>query len=44
MLNEASQDQKHKRHAFSHTWKVDLKINIYKNKHDSIQTQWKTGL
>jgi hypothetical protein len=24
--------------VFSHTWKIDPKINIYKNKHDHIQT------
>jgi hypothetical protein len=28
MLSEVSQAQKHKRHIFSHTWKIDPKINI----------------
>jgi hypothetical protein len=40
MLSEVSQDQKHKKmHAFSHTWKIDPKLNIHKNKHDDLQTQ-----
>jgi hypothetical protein len=39
MLSEVSQDQKHKRHVFSHTWKRDPKITYTKNKHDDIQTQ-----
>jgi hypothetical protein len=30
MLSGVSQDQKHKRHVFSHTWKIDTKINIHK--------------
>jgi hypothetical protein len=29
MLSDVSQDQKHKGHIFSHTWKTDPKINIY---------------
>jgi hypothetical protein len=29
ILSEVSQVQKHKRHIFSHTWKIDPKINIY---------------
>jgi hypothetical protein len=29
MLSESSQDQKHKRHIFPHTGKIDPKINIY---------------
>jgi hypothetical protein len=30
MLSEVSQDQKQKScHVFSHTWKTDLKMNIY---------------
>jgi hypothetical protein len=29
MLSEVSQDKKHKRHFFSHMWKIDPKINIY---------------
>jgi hypothetical protein len=29
MLTEVSQAQKHKNHIFSHTWKIDPKINIY---------------
>jgi hypothetical protein len=29
MLSEVSQDQKHKGHVFSHTWKMDPKINTY---------------
>jgi hypothetical protein len=39
MLSEVSQDQKHKTHVFSHTWKINPKISIHKNKHDHIQTQ-----
>jgi hypothetical protein len=29
MLNEVRQDLKHKRHIFSHMWKMNPKINIY---------------
>jgi hypothetical protein len=29
ILSEESQDQKHKSHIFSHTWKIDPKMNIY---------------
>jgi hypothetical protein len=29
MLTEVSQNQKQKRHVFSHTWKIDPKITIY---------------
>jgi hypothetical protein len=42
MLSEVSQDQKHKRHAFSFIcgrWIQILYIYIYKNKHDHLQTQ-----
>jgi hypothetical protein len=39
MLSEVSQDQKHKSHIFSLMWKIESKINIYKKKHDHIQTQ-----
>jgi hypothetical protein len=40
MLSDISQDQKHRRHMFSHMWKTDPKINIHKNKLDHIQTQF----
>jgi hypothetical protein len=29
MLSDVSRDQKQKIHVFSHTWKIDPKINIY---------------
>jgi hypothetical protein len=29
MLSQVNQDQKHKRHVLSHTWKIDPKIKIY---------------